>query len=457
MPTPTFPQSHPPAASRSGPRERGFSLVELLVSLAAMTIIILGALMVFDFNSRLARVQTQVSDMQQSLRTSDYEIVRTTRMAGRGGLPMIGANYTYPRGVALEVRDNVGTGATPPSRSIAIGYASSPNAVLGTDILTVRGVFNSPIYQLNSTNAAAYKLFIDPSNASTQTSNPLLATGGTVQICAKTPAGVVQDLGPLSKAITDGVSEALVLVSPLGEQFYGVVELTAAGSDLATPSTCTGGGLTLGFRISGTTASNAYRTLGPLTAATGLDSRLNSVAFVGILEEYRYYVREEYSIAGNAATEPAPRFSMARMFPGSETPYKNDSANLSLDITDGNIADLQVALGIDVNADGTITSGATTAAMATDEWLYNAVADDPTSAGWRIVPGSSPPRATPPFYARISLLTRTDRRDPNYTAPLLTTIEDRSYSATGETANLREQRMFRRRILQTVVDLRNLS
>ena len=50
---------------------RGFTLVELLISLAVMTIVILAALMIFDFNSRLARVQTQVSDMQQALRAGE--------------------------------------------------------------------------------------------------------------------------------------------------------------------------------------------------------------------------------------------------------------------------------------------------------------------------------------------------------------------------------------------------
>lgn len=434
---------------------RGFTLIELLVSLAAMTILILAALMVFDFNGRLARVQTQISDMQQSLRSGNYQIVRLTRMAGRGGLPLIGTNYTFPRGIALEVRDNVGTGATPPPRSIAIGFAGSPQAVQGTDVLTVRGAFNTPIYLVNSaSNVASFTLL----NGTTVTTDPTIATGGTVEICSTSTTGIAQDLAPLRTAITNNVSEALVLVSPQDDLFYGVVELNAGGSVAGSAASCPGGGVTVGFRVSGSTASDAYRTLGPLaTGTTGLDARVTKVAYVGILEEYRFYVREEYAIAGNNATEIAPRLSMARMFPGTETPYLGQAANLSLDITDGNIADLQVALALDVNNDGTIASGATTAAMATDEWLYNATADDPTQAGWRTVPGSAPPRNTSIFYARISLLTRTDRRDPNYQAPLLTTIEDRSYTAAGETANLREQRMFRRRVLQTTVDLRNLS
>jgi prepilin-type N-terminal cleavage/methylation domain-containing protein len=434
--------------------ERGFTLVELLVSLAAMTIIILAALMVFDFNSRLARVQTQVSDMQQALRTSSYEVVRVLRMAGRGGLPVIGPNLTYPRGIGLEVRNNVGTGATPPAREIAIGGVGSPQAVQGTDILTVRGVFSTPIYQINSANAATYALL----NGAAATTNPAQATGGVVQICTVTPAGVNQDVQPLRTAIANGTGEGLVLVSPLGEQYYGVVELNPTSSVAGSATQCPGGGVTVGFRVSGSTLSNAYRTLGPISTATaGLDPRLTAVAFVGVIEEYRYYIREEYSIAGNNATEISPRLSMARMFPGTETAYQNLPDNLRLDITDGNIADLQVALGLDTDGDGNVTSGTTAATLATDEWLFNGSGDDATQAKWRTIPGSAPARSTPIYYARLSILARTGRRDPNFQAQPLVGIEDRSYSSAGEPANKREQRMFRRRVLQTVVDLRNLS
>ena len=58
----------------------------------------------------------------------------------------------------------------------------------------------------------------------------------------------------------------------------------------------------------------------------------------------------------------------------------------------------------------------------------------------------------------IFTLARTDRRDRNYQAPLLATVEDKDYSASPfNVFNSREERMFRRRLLTTVVDLRNVS
>ncbi len=59
---------------------------------------------------------------------------------------------------------------------------------------------------------------------------------------------------------------------------------------------------------------------------------------------------------------------------------------------------------------------------------------------------------------RLTTLARTDRRDRDYEAPLLTTVEDKDYGVTPfNEFNTREERMFRRRLLRTVVDMRNLS
>src|SRR5215207_11467932 len=81
------------------PGEAGFSLIEMLVTLVVTALLVVGILGVFDFNNKVAHVQTQVSDMQQSLRVAQYEMVRYVRMAGRGGVPS---------DRAVELRNNVG-------------------------------------------------------------------------------------------------------------------------------------------------------------------------------------------------------------------------------------------------------------------------------------------------------------------------------------------------------------
>src|SRR6185436_4237235 len=106
----------------------GFTLVELLVSLAVTAVLILGVLATFDFSSRMNRVQMNVADMQQSLRIAQSEMVKVGRMAGRGGLP---ANF------AVQLTNNVASGTK------LITTEASTEVLEGTDVLTLRGVFDS--------------------------------------------------------------------------------------------------------------------------------------------------------------------------------------------------------------------------------------------------------------------------------------------------------------------------
>ncbi len=135
-------------------RQSGFSLIELLIGMLIAIEILVAALTVFDVHSRMARVQMQITDMQQSLRVAQYDMVRTTRMAGRGGLQpnfsVDNVTLTVPwlRGDAVEVRDNVATGD---DQDVAIG-TDEPKALAGTDILTVRGCISGLQFQMDETN-----------------------------------------------------------------------------------------------------------------------------------------------------------------------------------------------------------------------------------------------------------------------------------------------------------------
>src|ERR1700761_3682997 len=114
-----------PRAAGAGRRrtagERGFTVLEMTVALFITAEVIVAGLALFDFHNKLARVQTQVTDMQQSLRVAQYDIVRLARMAGRGGLPAIMASSAGTNWGAVAVRNNVGIGGV--SDEVAIGYA----------------------------------------------------------------------------------------------------------------------------------------------------------------------------------------------------------------------------------------------------------------------------------------------------------------------------------------------
>ena len=412
--------------------ERGFTVAELAVSMLVTIVLILGVLALFDFSSRLSRVQTNVADMQQSLRVSLQDAVRMVRMAGRGGLPL-GA---VPTGTALAVRDNV-------PANTRIGGGATPLIVEGTDVITVRGVFRNPIWQVNAANPASFSL--SPAVGAPVT--------GTVQIATTTPTGIPQDLSALRTLVLNPtpVPEALVLVSPRDATIYAVVELNAATSDVTTNPNL----YTIGFTITGGANTAQYL---PLSSGGGWPAALTNVAFVGILEEYRYYVRD-------AAGSDGPRFSRAQAFPGTQLPWRNDNnvvaqpndthPNWNQDIAD-NIFDLQIALGFDTaqgggamtddeNGTGNDDRIFEAADGQNDDWLYNDTQPF-NAATWN---------GPPLYFVRFSVLARTDRRDPKYQAPLLAWVEDHNLSLGKH--NLREERMYRRRVLETLIDMRNLG
>jgi type II secretory pathway pseudopilin PulG len=409
-------------------RQAGFTLVELLVALGVMVIVILGVLLLFDANTKLARAQTHLADMQQSQRVAQTRLVSMARMAGRGFLPV----GTLPAGISLAVRDQVGLDGVSPE--IAVGYTDSPVAATGTDIVTIRGVINVPIYQLNHANPTTFTVGIDGTDVI-----------GTVQIAAVSPTGVAQSTAALVQAIEADIPEALVLTSSVDDRIFAVVEvdLASASTDVSDPDL-----ITVGFRWDGGEHSDAYQALsgsvGPFPPA------LTSVAFVGVLEEYRYYVRE-HDVGGTTRNT----LCEARLFPGTEIPYQPgptfnaaDPAIVRVEVAD-DILDLQAALGVDSNADGVVADNFD----AADEWLYNHPDDDDTSVAWNVAGRRL-------FYLRLSTLARTPRPDWNYLSPPIVNVENHAWGESpGTPADpaVRQRRMHRRRVLSTVVDLRNLS
>jgi type II secretory pathway pseudopilin PulG len=430
--------------SDSGSRQRGFTLIEVSVSLIVTIIVLLGVLALFDFSNRLTRVQTNVSDMQQSLRVAQNDSVRLIRMAGRGGLPL----GSLPAGTAVAVANNVA------DNTHIGGTADTPEVVPGSDVLTVRGVFGAPTYQVPTADKTAFTL-----------DSPTTPTQGTVRINIKTPTGITQDLTPLKEAHDKNRPEALLLVGSQGSDVWAVVEFDPGNSVVTNPSQ-----FTIAFKVTGGLHSTDYAKFS--SAGPGVfPPELKAVSFVGLLEEYRFYVRREYAIPGDKTSDLAPKLSRARVYPGTQVAWGGDgepadandpNSSWRADIAD-NIFDFQVALGLDTPAKdptaaacaaGTIRSDDRhcgiyeSADGEGDDWMYNGEAN--TDAA--LFANSNL------YYIRISTLARTDRRDKDYEAPTLVRVEDNKYNTPQTTVfNSDEERMYRRRILRTVIDMRNLG
>jgi Type IV Pilus-assembly protein W len=433
MRTPVVVVPSRPSLASGGRGQAGFTLAELLMTLLVLTLLTLGLLALFDLNNRVARVQMNVTDMQQSLRAAQYDMLHLARMAGRGPVPAmlspnVGLGYAgkrLPNGIAVSI--------TKVTADMKMGGCDCAKVVKGSDILTVRGIFSTPVYQVRN---ATLTLSGSPPNS------------GSITIDPVTPSGIPQDLNPLKTAIDEAAMtpEALLLVSPQDDAVYAVVELDSTSAINAD------GSLTLRFKITGGTYTASYNQISP-------DGRfspdLKRGAYIGILEEYRYYVREDWSGAAKAS-DFSPKLSRARFFPGTDVKWGNPAtptAELAEDIAD-NVFDLQVALGIDVNANGKIDEN--TADPTKDEWLYNAAGDNTDPAAWE---KDALNQTAKLLYVRISTAARSDRRDPKYLAPKLTSMEDRSYAVSSGDWDLNAdtERMYRRELLQTIVDLRNIS
>ena len=406
--------------------EQGFTLIEVITSLFVLTILLVACLALFDFSAKIARAQTHVAELQQSLRIGQYQMLRQVRMAGRGGL----LRGPFPQSTAVHVRNNVGD-----PEYIAIGNAASPKIVPGTDVLTVRGVFSTPIYHINPPGAALV-LDLDADE------NPV---AGSVQIRDPIPeTGVSQDLQPLIDAVDR--RDALVIVSPLGGGLYAVVELDP---DHARTDTSDDSNVVLGFQITGGVRSAEFLAISP---GGIFPQELRSVGYVGLLEEHRYYVREQFEIDGDPTSLPKHRLAQAEFYPGTQAAYAGDANNLAIDIAD-NFIDLQVALGVDTDFDLTVEEDSPP--TTTDEWLYNHVDDDPTTDLTKWNGGTQTPKL---FFARITSLAQTDRRDFRHVDLPIDRVEDRVYGEGATPADATEAiaRNHRRRLLQSVVDMRNL-
>ena len=419
-------------ANPSTSRQSGFSLIELLIGMLIAIEILVAALTVFDVHNRMARVQMQITDMQQSLRVAQYDMVRTTRMAGRGGLPAtfsvdnVTLGVTWLRGLAVEARDNVATGG---DNEVALGTAD-PLAVPGTDILTVRGCLSGLLFQMDATNPADFN-------------------AASMILRRNLPTGRSQDLTEL---LDPSFAGPMLLQSSLSRTQYAIATVSAVVGDATTVTLTIASAPPAGF-IPG---------------------------FACALEEYRYYIREAYETAPDDTIQLKPRLTRARMIPFTELPYAGSADNLVLDLAD-DIFDLQIALGFDTDYDSAASGvgsfdndsdtlgtddifyeGADDDARSRDDWFGNSSTDNPAAAQYR-VNAAILARPVRLYYVRISTLARTARRDPKYSAPDFDPvagvdfIENHDYDdAPAINFKSLENRQYRHRLLQTVVDLRNI-
>jgi hypothetical protein len=139
------------------------------------------------------------------------------------------------------------------------------------------------------------------------------------------------------------------------------------------------------------------------------------------------------------------------MFPNTDAVYQGEVANAAVEIAD-NMSDLQVALGIDLDADGVVEDtdedGVQLATNA-DEWQFNDEEEtDPDDLLWA---------GAPLHFVRLTTLGHTRSPDRQYVSPAIEAIENHVYGEVEPPpSDELVSRRYRRRLLQNVIDMRNL-
>jgi prepilin-type N-terminal cleavage/methylation domain-containing protein len=407
--------------------ESGFTLIELLITLTITVAIMTVVLTAVDINANITRVQSDVSDLQQSTRVAQRDMQRLVRMVGRGGLPH--------RPSALGVQDtHIDLNAVVVDQNTTDLVVGGEDVVDGTDILTIRGALTSPVFRIDSSDPATFQ---PDGNGNMK-----------LQIDSITTSAFAQPLSTLH-ALTP--PEAILLVGSQGDAVYAVVEMT----DIVFDDTVTidvqnesqeveRATLTLAIAPGSSPHIDSYLQLSSQPGSFPGD--LTSVLFASVLEEYKLFIREDFTIPDDTTSRPTPKLARARMHPGTDVLHPDGV----IDVAD-NVYDLQVALGVDLDRDGRIEiedeSGAPLATNA-DEWLWNGAAED-TSLAWDTETLQ---------HLRLTIVGQAQTADRQYISPALTFVEDHEYNEDAAPTGGAEvmDRRYRRRMLQSTIDLRNL-
>jgi len=124
----------------------------------------------------------------------------------------------------------------------------------------------------------------------------------------------------------------------------------------------------------------------------------------------------------------------------------------ALDLAD-NVLDFQVALAVDQSpADGQILEFGL--AADDDEILYNFPGDDDGLGNIAASTWANP--ASRLLYLRISTVVQGDRTDPTFAGAVIDRVEDHDYTAAASVFNTGNYTKIRKRLLQTIVEVRNL-
>ena len=252
---------------------KGFTLIEMLVVIALLSIIMIGLLNLLDTSSKISIVQTELADTQENVRFAAYHVMRTARMMGSAAMPFAGNTGGSDSWFAGELVSNAVSTATTPFGSVDVAR--------GSDVLTLRGFFEIAPF------------FVDRS-----------ALGTTSVTIEESSGGVVINTNFNGVDHTTLEGRGIFFMGRMDQNEYAVGQI-AAGSTKDPDTDAPNRQLVINFGA----GTSQWSGLNP----SGI-SVVGGVPFdvyrIGIMESYTYYVAPDFTLqrlradASGASSEP---------------------------------------------------------------------------------------------------------------------------------------------------------
>jgi prepilin-type N-terminal cleavage/methylation domain-containing protein len=330
----------------SAARERGFTLIEMIVTTVVLTVVMLGLYVLLDSSNKIAKQETNVAEAQQSVRIGIYELSRVIRQGRVGGLFIANA--------ILPIGNNVAGGTALRDLGGIDHFIRQ-----GTDVIGVRGILSGDKYGLTTgdvtcagscATTTAMTITIRATSTSGVTN---YAPGETPSLAAKTRPFYFVVADGSTETVTTGTGTFLVPV-----YYVGLVDTAGAWyTQTGTPAT------TFTFTMDPQNSGARKLYAAAPTAAT-LDKPYSG----GVVEEVRFFVDEGPTNRTSSTVDAHPALAEAILDPS--------TGDWDVQPLVQEVEDFQVAYGVDGANGSAKDRGISPAAINTtganlDEWVGN--------------------------------------------------------------------------------------
>lgn len=430
--------------------ERGFTLIEAIVTLGVMVPVALGLFSLLDSSNRISKQESNVAQAQQASRGGIYEVARMIRQARVGQL--------YYGSAVLPIYDNAPAGKTLKDLSGAEHVIRQ-----GTDVVEVRGVILGEKFTI-TTGDVTCSGNCDGTSQMTITIRST-ATNGAVNYPAAQKPSLAAKTRPFYLVVGDSSSQPVTVsgktyLVPL--YYVGLVNADASGSWYTYTS-----GTTATFSFSMNSSDAGAKILNATSAGA---PALQNPFVCGVVDDIVFFVDEGTS-PGSGDTHPT--LAMATFDPS--------TSNYDIQPLVEEVEDFQVAYGVD-GADGSALDGGSDPVTVNitgsnkDEWVGNVAGETDASLG---TPAAAIPRAaavdafldtsvatsdTAPELARpllrsiwLSLVVKSKDPEMKYSGPGATGVITLDSGAKSMSDPSITGRPYRRRVQSLAVSLRNFQ